>query len=149
MRGRTLNDAFVILDEAQNTTSEQMKMFVTRLGFNSKAVITGDITQIDLPNASRSGLVEAVEVLEDVEGIRFCYFDEGDVVRHHLVQRIVRAYEDYKGRNEQLPLEWKTTNGNAAQRMNVVGNPPALDREASLADVPPIAGTASGNRISE
>ena len=149
MRGRTLNDAFVILDEAQNTTSEQMKMFVTRLGFNSKAVITGDITQIDLPNASRSGLVEAVDVLKDVEGIRFCYFDEGDVVRHHLVQRIVRAYEDYKGRNEQLPLEWKTTNGNLAQRINVVGNPPALDREAALADVPPIAGTASGNRVSE
>ena len=149
MRGRTLNDAFVILDEAQNTTSEQMKMFVTRLGFNSKAVITGDITQIDLPNASRSGLVEAVEVLKDVEGIRFCYFDEGDVVRHHLVQRIVRAYEDYKGRNEQLPLEWKTTNGNLAQRINIVGNPPQLDHEASLADVPPIAGTASGDRISE
>ena len=119
------------------------------MGFNSKAVITGDITQIDLPNASRSGLVEAVEVLKDVEGIRFCYFDEGDVVRHHLVQRIVRAYEDYKGRNEQLPLEWKTTNGNPAQRINIVGNPPALDREASLAGVPPIAGTASGNRISE
>src|SRR5215469_9610738 len=149
MRGRTLNDSFVIMDEAQNTTSEQMKMFVTRLGFNSKAVITGDITQIDLPNARRSGLLEAIEVLKDVEGIRFCYFDEGDVVRHHLVQRIVRAYEDYKGRNEQLPLEWKTTNGNLAQRINVVGNPPALDREAALADVPPIAGTASGNRISD
>ena len=104
MRGRTLNDAFVILDEAQNTTSEQMKMFVTRLGFNSKAVITGDITQIDLPNANRSGLVEAVDILSNVEGIRFCYFDEGDVVRHHLVQRIIRAYEDYKGRNEQLSL---------------------------------------------
>ena len=102
MRGRTLNDAFVILDEAQNTTSEQMKMFVTRLGFNSKAVITGDVTQIDLPNASRSGMVEAVEILRNVEGIRFCYFDEGDVVRHHLVQRIIRAYDDYKGRNEQL-----------------------------------------------
>ena len=114
MRGRTLNDAFVILDEAQNTTSEQMKMFVTRLGFNSKAVITGDITQIDLPNASRSGLVEAVDVLKNVEGIRFCYFDEGDVVRHHLVQRIMRAYEDYKGRNEQLSLTLKASNGFAA-----------------------------------
>src|SRR6516164_8513975 len=150
MRGRTLNDAFVILDEAQNTTSEQMKMFVTRLGFNSKAVITGDITQIDLPNASRSGLVEAVEVLRDVEGIRFCYFDECDVVRHHLVQRIVRAYEDYKGRNEQLPLEWKTNNGNAASRItNGGGNPPAVDREAALADLPPMTDLGSGNRISE
>ncbi len=104
MRGRTLNDAFVILDEAQNTTSEQMKMFVTRLGFNSKAVITGDITQIDLPNANRSGLVEASDILGNVEGIHFCYFDEGDVVRHHLVQRIIRAYDDHKGRNEQLSL---------------------------------------------
>ncbi len=104
MRGRTLNDSFVILDEAQNTTSEQMKMFVTRLGFNSKAVITGDITQIDLPNSNRSGLLEAVDILKNVEGLRFCYFDEGDVVRHHLVQRIIRAYDDYKGRNEQLSL---------------------------------------------
>ena len=116
MRGRTLNDAFVILDEAQNTTSEQMKMFVTRLGFNSKAVITGDVTQIDLPNASRSGLVEAAEVLKDVEGIRFCHFDEGDVVRHHLVQRIVRAYEDHKGRNEQLSFDLKVGNGFSAPR---------------------------------
>jgi phosphate starvation-inducible PhoH-like protein len=150
MRGRTLNDAFVILDEAQNTTSEQMKMFVTRLGFNSKAVITGDITQIDLPNASRSGLVEAVEVLRDVEGIRFSYFDEGDVVRHHLVQRIVRAYEDYKGRNEQLSLDWKNNNSNTAQRMvSTGGNPPSFDREASLADVPPMSDSGSGNRISE
>ena len=119
MRGRTLNDAFVILDEAQNTTSEQMKMFVTRLGFNSKAVITGDVTQIDLPSASRSGLVEAGEILKNVEGIRFCYFDEGDVVRHHLVQRIVRAYEDYKGRNEQLSLslDVRGSNGFAAPRV--------------------------------
>jgi phosphate starvation-inducible protein PhoH and related proteins len=96
MRGRTLNDSFVILDEAQNTTSEQMKMFVTRLGFNSKAVITGDITQIDLPNARRSGLLEAIDVLKNVEGLAFAYFDEGDVVRHHLVQRIVRAYDEHK-----------------------------------------------------
>ena len=101
MRGRTLNDAFVIMDEAQNTTSEQMKMFVTRLGFNAKAVITGDITQIDLPNASRSGLVEASTVLKNVEGISFQYFDESDVVRHQLVQKIIRAYDDYKTRNEQ------------------------------------------------
>ena len=115
MRGRTLNDSFVILDEAQNTTSEQMKMFLTRLGFNSKAVITGDITQIDLPNAARSGLVEATEVLKKVEGINFTYFDEGDVVRHHLVQRIIRAYEDKKKTAaEQLDLALETrpvTNG--------------------------------------
>ncbi len=106
MRGRTLNDSFVILDEAQNTTSEQMKMFVTRLGFNSKAVITGDVTQIDLPNARRSGLLEAVEVLKNVEGLTFVYFDEGDVVRHHLVQRIIRAYDEHKTRQaeEQMPL---------------------------------------------
>jgi phosphate starvation-inducible PhoH-like protein len=100
MRGRTLNDSFVILDEAQNTTSEQMKMFVTRLGFNSKAVITGDITQIDLPNAKRSGLLEAAEVLKHVEGLAFAYFDDTDVVRHHLVQRIIRAYDEHKARVE-------------------------------------------------
>ncbi len=106
MRGRTLNDSFVILDEAQNTTSEQMKMFVTRLGFNSKAVITGDITQIDLPNPSRSGLIEAMNVLQGVEGIRFQMFTEVDVVRHHLVQRIIRAYEDFRSRDDrQLTLQ--------------------------------------------
>jgi len=106
MRGRTLNDSFVILDEAQNTTSEQMKMFVTRLGFNSKAVITGDITQIDLPNARRSGLLEAADILKRVEGLTFVYFDEGDVVRHHLVQRIIRAYDEHKARiaEQQLSL---------------------------------------------
>jgi phosphate starvation-inducible PhoH-like protein len=95
MRGRTLNDAFVILDEAQNTTSEQMKMFLTRLGFNSKAVVTGDITQIDLPNGRRSGLVEAIDVVGKVPGISLVYFNERDVVRHNLVQRIIRAYEEY------------------------------------------------------
>jgi phosphate starvation-inducible protein PhoH and related proteins len=104
MRGRTLNDSFIILDEAQNTTSEQMKMFVTRLGFNSKAVITGDITQIDLPNARRSGLVEAADILKSVEGVSFNYFSEEDVVRHHLVQRIVRAYDE-KARSQQLSLQ--------------------------------------------
>src|SRR5918912_533861 len=88
MRGRTLNDSFIILDEAQNTTSEQMKMFLTRLGFNSKAVITGDITQIDLPQSKRSGLIEAMDVLKNVNGLAFCQFDDSDVVRHHLVQRI-------------------------------------------------------------
>src|ERR1700690_103991 len=96
MRGRTLNDSFVILDEAQNTTSEQMKMFVTRLGFNSKAVITGDVTQIDLPNARRSGLLEAIDILKRVEGLTFVHFDESDVVRHHLVQRIIRAYDEHR-----------------------------------------------------
>jgi phosphate starvation-inducible PhoH-like protein len=106
MRGRTLNDSFVILDEAQNTTSEQMKMFVTRLGFNSKAVITGDVTQIDLPNARRSGLLEAVDILKRVEGLTFVHFDEGDVVRHHLVQRIIRAYDEHKNKlaEQQLSL---------------------------------------------
>jgi phosphate starvation-inducible protein PhoH and related proteins len=97
MRGRTLNDSFVILDEAQNTTSEQMKMFLTRLGFNSKAVITGDITQIDLPNSRRSGLVEAIDVVGKIEGIELIYFDERDVVRHSLVQRIIKAYDEYDG----------------------------------------------------
>ena len=93
MRGRTLNDAFVILDEAQNTTSEQMKMFLTRLGFGSKAVVTGDITQIDLPNVRMSGLVEALKIVKDVEGLGIVYFDDKDVVRHKLVQSIVKAYE--------------------------------------------------------
>ena len=97
MRGRTLNDSFVILDEAQNTTSEQMKMFLTRLGFNSKAVITGDVTQIDLPDRRRSGLVEAIEVVGKIEGIALVYFDERDVVRHSLVQRIIKAYDEYTG----------------------------------------------------
>lgn len=104
MRGRTLNDSFIILDEAQNTTSEQMKMFVTRLGFNSKAVITGDITQIDLPNTKKSGLLEAIEVLKNVEGISFNYFGEEDVVRHNLVSRIVRAYDE-RTRSQQMSLE--------------------------------------------
>lgn len=97
MRGRTLNDSFVILDEAQNTTSEQMKMFLTRLGFNSKAVVTGDITQIDLPPGKISGLREAIDILSHVDEISFCYFNEHDVVRHPLVKRIIRAYEDYTG----------------------------------------------------
>ncbi len=93
MRGRTLNDSFVILDEAQNTTSEQMKMFLTRIGFNSKAVITGDITQVDLPAAKTSGLIEANRILKDIEGIEFVFFSNTDVVRHRLVQDIIRAYE--------------------------------------------------------
>src|SRR5215470_2958819 len=101
MRGRTLNDSFVILDEAQNTTSEQMKMFLTRLGFNSKAVITGDITQIDLPMGKKSGMVEALEVCGKIEGIGISQFSEKDVVRHSLVQQIIRAYEEYDGAQPQ------------------------------------------------
>ena len=96
MRGRTLNDSFVILDEAQNATAEQMKMFLTRLGFHSKVVVTGDITQIDLPSERVSGLIEVKEILRDIEGIAFVYFDEKDVVRHRLVQDIVRAYDRHQ-----------------------------------------------------
>lgn len=105
MRGRTLNNSFVILDEAQNTTSEQMKMFLTRLGFSSKAVITGDITQIDLPPGKVSGLIEAREILSGIEGIYFSYFTEVDVVRHPLVQDIIRAYERQGQRKNSLPKE--------------------------------------------
>jgi phosphate starvation-inducible PhoH-like protein len=104
MRGRTLNDAFIIMDEAQNTTIEQMKMFLTRMGNNSKAVITGDITQIDLPNPRKSGLIDAINILDGVEGIHFCHFEDADVVRHALVQRIVRAYESAKPQQQELPL---------------------------------------------
>lgn len=95
MRGRTLDNAFIILDEAQNTTREQMKMFLTRMGFNSKVVVTGDITQIDLPRGAGSGLVEVCNILSDVEGIEFCYLTDVDVVRHELVKRIIKAYSDY------------------------------------------------------
>jgi phosphate starvation-inducible PhoH-like protein len=102
MRGRTLNDSFIILDEAQNTTSEQMKMFLTRLGYNSKAVITGDITQIDLPSGKLSGLKEARTVLANTPGIKFVYFNERDVVRHRLVQAIITAYDAFSG---EKPLE--------------------------------------------
>jgi phosphate starvation-inducible PhoH-like protein len=93
MRGRTLNDCFVILDEAQNTTSEQMKMFLTRLGISSKAVITGDITQIDLPNGTTSGLIETMKILAGIQGLKFVYFTDKDVIRHRLVQDIIKAYE--------------------------------------------------------
>ena len=108
MRGRTLNDSFIILDEAQNSTAEQMKMVLTRQGFNSKMVVNGDVTQIDLPTGRRSGLLEAVDVLKGVEGISFVQFDERDVVRHNLVQRIVKAYERYNetvGAGRQLTLK--------------------------------------------
>ncbi|MBX9600633.1 MAG: PhoH family protein [Bryobacteraceae bacterium] len=107
MRGRTLNDSFIILDEAQNTSAEQMKMVLTRTGFNSKMVVTGDLTQIDIPSAQRSGLLEVTEVLKNIEGIAFVAFDDKDVVRHNLVQKIVRAYERYNdliGANRQMSL---------------------------------------------
>ncbi len=111
MRGRTLDDSFIILDEAQNTTPEQMKMFLTRLGFNSKAVVTGDITQTDLPAGARSGLVEAMRILRDIEGIKIHEFTERDVVRHKLVQRIILAYEKYerekRAKNEKFRVTKK------------------------------------------
>jgi phosphate starvation-inducible protein PhoH and related proteins len=106
MRGRTLNDSFVILDEAQNTTSEQMKMFLTRLGFESKAVVTGDVTQIDLPDRRRSGLTEAEGLLKDVDGIAICYFTEVDVVRHPLVAKIIRAYERKRAEDDADQGGW-------------------------------------------
>lgn len=99
MRGRTLNDAFIILDESQNTTPEQMKMFLTRIGFNSRAVITGDITQVDLPRGAKSGLRHVIEVLKDIDAISFTFFQAGDVVRHPVVQRIVQAYEAFDERS--------------------------------------------------
>jgi phosphate starvation-inducible protein PhoH and related proteins len=108
MRGRTLNDSFVILDEAQNTTSEQMKMFLTRLGFNSKAVITGDVTQIDLPTGKRSGLLEALDICGRIPGISVIQFGEKDVVRHNLVQQIIRAYEQFEASHPQRGSNGKT-----------------------------------------
>jgi phosphate starvation-inducible PhoH-like protein len=108
MRGRTLNGSFVILDEAQNTTAEQMKMFLTRIGFDSKAVVTGDVTQIDLPTAKQSGLVEAREVVAGVPGIAIVDFDDTDVVRHPLVQRIILAYDRHTARR-RAPVEDATT----------------------------------------
>jgi len=120
MRGRTLNDAFIIMDEAQNTTTEQMKMFLTRLGNNSKAVITGDITQIDLPNPKKSGLVEAINLLGGVEGIQFCHFEDCDVVRHCLVQRIIRAYEG-KSQQRVLPLEMADVAGEPGSQRDGIG----------------------------
>ena len=101
MRGRTLNDSFIVLDEAQNTTSEQMKMFLTRIGFNSKAVITGDITQIDLPNNKISGLIETKNILQTIGGIKFVFFSKQDVVRHRLVQEIIKAYEELEENKEK------------------------------------------------
>lgn len=112
MRGRTLDDSFIILDEAQNTTPEQMKMFLTRLGFGSKAVVTGDITQIDLPRGTKSGLAEAVEVLKDVPDIAVHHLSDRDIVRHSLVQKIIRAYEKYENASAEKAPKMKKTNDN-------------------------------------
>jgi phosphate starvation-inducible protein PhoH and related proteins len=137
MRGRTLNDSFIILDEAQNSTSEQMKMVLTRQGFNSKMVVTGDLTQIDLPGGKRSGLTNAVEVLRGIEGISFTYFDDRDVVRHSLVQKIVKAYERYQQLNEgrQLALKLGEPAGEAASTEPPPGDTMAVPavREIPLA----------------
>lgn len=136
MRGRTLNDSFIIMDEAQNTSPEQMKMILTRQGFNSKMVVTGDTTQIDLHQGQRSGLVEVIDVLRGVEGVSFIQFDDRDVVRHTLVQRIVRAYEKYNesiGANRQLTL--KLTDPNAPE---TAAEPPAyLAASATTAQATP------------
>ena len=105
MRGRTLDDAFIILDEAQNTTPEQMKMFLTRIGFGSHAIVTGDVTQIDLPDGKRSGLREAEKILKNVEGLKFCYMSDKDVVRHPLVQRIIKAYAQYEEKKAQKQVK--------------------------------------------
>jgi len=105
MRGRTLNDSFIILDEAQNTTSEQMKMFLTRIGFNSKAVITGDITQVDIPVEKTSGLIEAKNILQDIDGIKFVFFSKTDVVRHRLVQQVIKAYEDLENQKDRRRIK--------------------------------------------
>lgn len=116
MRGRTLNDSFVVLDEAQNATAEQMKMFLTRLGFNSKVVVTGDITQVDLPPDRTSGLVQIREILRDIAGIQFIHFDERDVVRHRLVQDIIKAYEQYDDTQAAKGGETKSDRGEGRQR---------------------------------
>src|ERR1700678_1113996 len=129
MRGRTLNDSFIILDEAQNSTPEQMKMVLTRQGFNSKMVVNGDVTQIDLPNARRSGLIEALEVLRGVAGISFVQFDERDVVRHNLVQRIVKAYERYNetvGTGRQLSLKLTESASEAAAENGAAAATPSV-----------------------
>jgi phosphate starvation-inducible PhoH-like protein len=126
MRGRTLNDSFIIMDEAQNTTPEQMKMILTRQGFNSKMVVTGDITQIDLAMGQRSGLIEVADVLRGVEGIQFVQFDDRDVVRHSLVQKIVKAYERYNeatGANRQLSLRLAEPAAEAGPRETPAASP--------------------------
>lgn len=140
MRGRTLNDSFIILDEAQNSTVEQMKMVLTRQGFNSKMVVTGDLTQVDLPPGKRCGLLDALEVLRSVEVISFVHFDDRDVVRHNLVQRIVKAYEKYNemiGVGRQLAL----TLGDAAQEASIENAPrePRADTKVEIPEFPSLA----------
>src|SRR5579875_3572815 len=139
MRGRTLNDCFIILDEAQNTTVEQMKMVLTRQGFNSKMVVTGDATQIDLPPGKRSGLLNAMEVLPGVEGISFIHFDERDVVRHSLVQRIVKAYDRYNemtAAGRQLSLSLGNSSSVAAEP---IVEPLVPQRGVEISELPPVA----------
>lgn len=125
MRGRTLNDSFVILDEAQNATSDQMRMFLTRLGYSSRAVVTGDVTQVDLPQGARSGLAEARDLLQNIEGIAICHFTEVDVVRHPLVQRIIVAYEKRDAELAQRRAEERRPPENA-ESQNAVKSPPVV-----------------------
>jgi phosphate starvation-inducible PhoH-like protein len=134
MRGRTLSDSFIILDEAQNSTAEQMKMVLTRQGFNSKMVVTGDLTQVDLPSGKRSGLTHVVEVLRGVEGISFIYFDDRDVVRHSLVQRIVKAYERYEtmASGSQLALRLTEPAADAAP----ISPEPLAGRQSESPEIP-------------
>ncbi len=144
MRGRTLNDSFIIMDEAQNTSPEQMKMILTRQGFNSKMVVTGDVTQIDLHHGQRSGLVEVIDVLRGVEGVSFVQFDDRDVVRHTLVQRIVRAYEKYNesiGANRQLSL--KLTDPNAPDAHAEPAASPVASPTAIASTTQPVPETAA------
>ena len=139
MRGRTLNDAFIIMDEAQNATPEQMKMILTRQGFNSKMVVTGDPTQVDLGSGQRSGLVEVIEVLRGVEGIRFVQFDDKDVVRHSLVQKIVKAYERYNeliGANRQLSLKLTEPPAERVAAFPVAADAAVAPTEAPVAETP-------------
>lgn len=131
MRGRTLNDSFVILDEAQNATAEQMKMFLTRLGFHSKVVVTGDITQVDLPNDRVSGLIQVKEILRDIEGIAFIYFDEKDVVRHRLVQDIIKAYDRHQAVN--APESHSTREPLSAPKRQ-----PSISRKSTPVELPPV-----------
>ena len=149
MRGRTLNDSFIILDEAQNSTTEQMKMVLTRTGFNSKMVVNGDITQIDLPAGKRSGLIDALEVLRGVEGISFVQFDERDVVRHNLVQRIVKAYERYNeaiGAGRQLSLKLtEPTRRNGSRSMSASDDQYSFVPPGSGGTEPPQPGTLRPN----
>jgi phosphate starvation-inducible protein PhoH and related proteins len=134
MRGRTLNDSFVILDEAQNATAEQMKMFLTRLGFHSKVVVTGDVTQVDLPNDRVSGLIQVKDILQNIEGIAFVYFDEKDVVRHRLVQEIIKAYDRHQAVHNADPREPRPSSQRHHPRPHsapATGSSPSADTEGS------------------